>query len=118
MVYLALTVLRAKENASQDFQKKFQGDIPGVLDPNILEQHLQTLSNISKKCSNFIDRRLAHLDRREPTYIPELPEINDWCDSLNIVLRSCVDLLYAVDYIIEPKLSHNWKKIFSIPWIE
>ena len=104
-----------KRFGNEDFIRSF-GNLDYV-DPNILLNDINTLEDISKKCSEYIDWRIAHIDKREPKTIPYMSEIEEWCDTLNIILKKYMSLLKAVDYMVEPVLQHDWKEVFRQRWI-
>lgn len=106
-----------KRLGEREFVKHFGGAIGDCLDPHIIEQDIQQLVKISDDSSGFIDRRLAHLDRRGPTNIPMYSEIESWCDDLNEILRKYMLLIRATDYKVEPILEHDWKSIFRTAWL-
>lgn len=106
-----------KKLGERDFAKYFGGALGDSLDPQIIKQDLQSLEKIFADSSGFTDKRLAHLDKREPTNIPMHSEIESWCQVLNKILRKYMLLLRAVDYKIEPILQHDWKCIFCEAWL-
>jgi hypothetical protein len=106
-----------KHLGALDFAKYFGGDLGDSLDPNVISKDVQELEKVSTDSSGFTDRRLAHLDKREPTNIPMHSEIESWCLTLNRVLKKYMLLLRAVDYKIEPVLQHDWKAIFRAAWL-
>lgn len=101
----------------RDFVKHFGGMLGDRLDPHIIEQDIKNLVTVYDESSGFTDRRLAHLDKREPTSIPMYSEIESWCDVLNEILRKYMLLFRAVDYKVEPILQHDWKSIFHTAWL-
>lgn len=106
-----------KRLGEREFVRYFGGALGDRLDPHIIGQDIQNLEKVYDNSSDFIDRRLAHLDKREPTRIPMYSEIESWCDVLNEILRKYMLLFHAVDYKVEPILQHDWKSIFRISWL-
>ena len=106
-----------KRLGERDFAKYFGGKIGDSLDPQLINEDVEKLERVFADSSGFTDRRLAHLDKREPTSIPMHSEIESWCQTLNDVLRKYMLLLRAVDYKIEPVLQHDWKIIFRAAWL-
>lgn len=101
----------------QDFEKQFGGERVNSLDPKIITEDIKKLEEIFTNSSEFIDRRLAHIDKREPTSLPSHFIIESWCEILNNVFRKYMLLLRAVDYKLEPILQHDWKIIFRTAWL-
>jgi hypothetical protein len=106
-----------KKLGERDFAKYFGGNFGDSLDPQIINKDLNKLNEILGSSSKFIDRRLAHLDKREPTKMPMYFEIESGCQTLNVILKKCILLLRAIDYKIEPVLQHDWKIIFRAAWL-
>ncbi len=46
-----------------------------------------------------------------------MSEIEEWSDTLNIILKKYMSLLKAVDYMVEPVLQHDWKEVFRQRWL-
>lgn len=107
-----------KRLGERDFAKYFGGTIGDSLDPQIIKKDIQNLERVFADSSEFTDRRLAHLDKREPTSIPTYAEIEAWCQVLNDILKKYILLLRAVEYNIEPILQHDWKCIFRTAWLQ
>ena len=105
-----------RQAGNSDFER-FAGSVGNHLDPAVIQDDIEEMNTIADESSSFIDRRLAHLDHREPTQVPTYAEIDGWCDTLNLKLKKYVLLLEAADYQIEPVLHHDWKAIFRVPWI-
>jgi hypothetical protein len=61
-----------KRLGERDFDKHFGSALGDSLDPHIIEQDIQRLVKVFDDTSGFTDRRLAHLDKREPTSIPSI----------------------------------------------
>jgi hypothetical protein len=99
------------------FLEKFGGTVKTYLDPLVIEADIADLNAIADASSSFTDRRLAHLDRREPKRIPTHQELDRWCDTLNDKLKKYISLLDAADFRIPPVLSHDWRAIFRTAWL-
>jgi len=99
------------------FLKKFAGKEKIHLDPAIIEVDLSDLKEVFNKSSSYTDRRIAHLDKREPAHIPTYKELESWCDVLNSKLKKYQMLLNAADFQITPSLNHDWQAIFRKAWL-
>jgi len=106
-----------KELGNKDFERLFKGKSTNYLDPEIIKNDIKALEKISNDSSDYIDKRLAHIDKREPSIIPNNDEIESWCNTLNSILRRYILLLQAKDYKIELILEHDWKCIFRHAWL-
>jgi hypothetical protein len=123
--YSSLYVIRKPEKereewkrmGERDFVSQFGGALGDRLDPQIIDQDIQRLKKVADGSASFTDKRLAHLDKNEPTNIPMYSEIESWCDELNEILRKYLLLLRAVDYKVGPILQHDWRSIFRTAWL-
>lgn len=106
-----------KRLGARDFDKYFGGNLGDSLDPNVIIKDVQEMEKVLADSSGFVDQRIAHLDKREPTNIPLHSEIESWCLTLNRVLKKYMLLVRATDYKIEPVLKHDWKTIFRAAWL-
>lgn len=100
----------------RDF-KKFEKPDANHLNPLLIESFIETLESIDNKSKEFIDRRLAHLDKKSPGNLPTYGEIEEWCDKLNEIFDQIFLILNASTCSFETVLGHDWKEIFTVPWI-
>ena len=102
----------------RDFTKYFGGTSGvGHLDTGVIDSDINQLEAILETTKSFVDRRLAHLDTREPNHVPSLDELDTACDTLNSILKKYMLLLEGTDYQVETVLQHDWKAIFRVPWL-
>lgn len=106
-----------EREAQASFAEHFGGSVVHHLDPAIMERDLDDLTSIADSSSRYLDRRITHLDKREPDRMPTRRELENWCDVLNSKLRRYTLLLQATDYRIEPVLTHDWRAIFKEAWL-
>lgn len=105
-----------KQLGLTDF-KKFQASNKNYINPEILQEMRATLEKIANDSKPIIDRRLAHLDRREPQSVPTYGQIENWCDQLNDIFRKLYLFLTASEILIGSNSDQEWKEIFKFPWI-
>jgi hypothetical protein len=83
-----------------------------------IEGDLQQLLKIDHLHKNYVDRRIAHYDKREN--IATIGTYQDLYDAVaffeGIVVKYNL-LLNATTIILLPYLDYNWKDIFKQPWI-
>lgn len=101
------------EIARAKFINHFGGATKKHLDPEVIKADIGALEAIADASSGYIDRRLAHLDQREPDGIPTLQELDTWCEALNAKLKKFYLLLYCVDLEIPTVLQHDWLAILK-----
>jgi hypothetical protein len=105
-----------KELGLTDF-KKIQAPNKNCINPEILQEMRTTLDKIANDSKPIIDRRLAHLDKREPQSVPTYGQIENWCDQLNDIFRRLYLFLTASDFSIGSNSDQEWREIFKFPWI-
>lgn len=103
--------------AKAEFLHRFGGNTKTHVDPAGIKDDITELESVFQKSSSFIDRRLAHQDKREPDHIPTLPEVETWCETLNATFKKYYLLLFCSDYVITPIFEHDWQAIFRVPWL-
>ena len=106
-----------KDLADKDFDR-FAAQGASHIDPSQVEKDLNRLRDITKKCEDFADKRIAHRDKREPK---DLPTYNEVDDCINLLDELYVKYLLmfeakAMDTLL-PTWQYDWKEIFRTPWI-
>lgn len=67
----------------------------------------------------FIDRRIAHRDRKEADAVPTVKDLDDAIDYLEQLLRKYYNLFRALDTPdLLPVWQYDWKVVFNRPWVE
>ena len=94
--------------------------VPGAphIDSSQVESDLRRLREVTKKCEDFADKRIAHRDKREPKSLPTYNEVDD-CINLLDELYVKYLLMFeakAMDTLL-PTWQYDWKEIFRTPWI-
>ena len=105
------------DHADTDFDK-FSGQGNPHIDPLIVIRDLQELKAAAVKSESFIDRRVSHFDKREPTMFPTYDDINH---SVNLIDRLLVKYGFVLKLesrdTIMPAAQNGWLGIFRTPWI-
>lgn len=102
---------------SATFDKYFAGDTKNYLDPKIVDSDLERLRSISKRCKSYADKRIAHLDKSPIQNIPKYSDLDDWITELQDIFWKYNLLLTGGDMDLQVKLSHDWKEIFRVAWL-
>ena len=100
------------------FDEKFAGACAEHIDPIIVCQDLYKLKALSKMVEDFADKRVSHLDRRQPD-IPDFNALDDCIDCLAELIQKYYLLVMAVDLggDLWVDFTTDWKGIFHQPWI-
>jgi len=104
--------------ADKDFNR-FATPGAAHINSSQVEEDLQQLRDITLKCEDFADKRIAHRDKREPKAPPTYNEVDD-CISLLDELYVKYLLMFeakAMDTLL-PTWQDDWKEIFRTPWIQ
>ncbi|WP_417542848.1 AbiU2 domain-containing protein [Methylophaga thalassica] len=107
-----------QEFADKDFNNFAKPD-QSHIDATLIESDLSELRNITKRCEDFTDKRLAHRDKREPKEIPTFKDL-DSCIELLDKLYVKYHLLFhatSIDTLL-PTWQYDWKSIFRQSWID
>jgi len=107
-----------QEFADKDFNNFAKPD-QSHIDATLIESDLSELRNITKRCEDFTDKRLAHRDKREPKEIPTFKDL-DSCIELLDKLYVKYHLLFhatSMDTLL-PTWQYDWKSIFRQSWID
>lgn len=103
--------------ADRDFNK-FAAPTAAHIDPKLVEADLARLRDVSRRCEEFADKRVAHRDKRDPTELPTYNEV-DACIELLDQLYSRYFLLFHASNMesLLPTWQYDWKAVFRVPWI-
>ena len=106
-----------KKRAEKEF-KKFSGKLKTHVDPDCVSQDLTLLSKACKPILKYVNKRVAHRDKKEFTTLPTYNDLNKAIDLLLDVYKKYVLLLRGVQYFIEVTPLWDWKEVFKVAWIE
>jgi len=105
-----------EDHADRDFNK-FCGDDPSCISAQMVKQDLRHLEEVTKKCENFADRRIAHRDKRKPNVLPKFIEVDECIEVLD---KLCVKyhLIFHAAWkkSLMPTYQYDWLQIFNEPW--
>lgn len=97
----------------------FTGAGKGHLKSSVVDEDLRRLKELGERCEHYVDRRIAHLDRKGVRTPPKYLDLNRCIDFLEEFIVK-YQLLFRTGYSesFTPKVRGDWKEIFTIPWIE
>lgn len=104
-----------RKGALAEFDRLW-GDAHGLVRPSILTDHGSALNEASKHIASWVDRTIAHLDKRGPASNPTFSELDDAILTLGQVLKSCLLLLRAESWMsLTPTPQDDWQAPFRRP---
>lgn len=87
-----------------------------VISKKKIQDNIQELSLIGEKVTVFVDRGIAHLDKRGTENTVTYNDLSDCLDILNKIACKYIGLLTAEGYAsLKPVIQFNWEKIFTVP---
>lgn len=87
--------------------------------PQMLKDDKTRLESKAKILAEFVDRRIAHWDKRKPKVIPSFKELDDCIKLLDQTYVKYHLLFHAVAMdTLMPTYQYEWKSIFCEPWLK
>lgn len=86
--------------------------------PQKVTADMDKLKKAAEACEEFVDKRVAHRDRRQPRVVPTYDQLDDCIKLLDEMYVKYHLLFYAVGMTtLYPEPQYNWKDIFYQPWL-
>ena len=107
-------------HVEQGWRDQFDPNDLGHLDPSIPASDLGELRAASEKVTDYVDRHLAHSDRRPlpAASLPTLDDVHDAVEKIGGLYKRYYNLLTASSWaFLVPVIQHDWKAVFREPWI-
>ena len=114
--YVALYGEDARDFGHRDFDR-IAGQGRSHIDPEMVINDLVQLERETQKVKGYVDRRIAHMDRRAPKGLPTLGEVDECLSLFKELLQKYLLIFRATTYEILPVRDYDWKQIFREPWI-
>lgn len=93
---------------------------PGAahIDAGLVLTDMAELKDVTAKCEDFADKRLAHHDKRDPKQLPTYNDIDAAIDLLDqLYCRYALMLEAQAPDTLLPTWQYDWKEIFRTPWL-
>jgi hypothetical protein len=89
------------------------------LEPDTVTADINELRTASEKVKHFVDRGVAHSDRRalKPDELPTLEDVHESIDVVGCVYQRYAMLLTQGIPSLSPVIPEDWKAIFRVPWL-
>ena len=87
--------------------------------PRMVKDDFARLESAAKTHEEFVDKRIAHWDKRKPKVIPSFRELDD-CIKLLDQTYVKYHFLFHAEFIdtLMPTYQYEWKSIFCEPWLK
>lgn len=106
------------EEANSIFDK-IVGKGKDHIDPKEVLKEIDIFKGKKDKFEEFINKRVAHQDKRKVTKIPVTKDLEDFIKYLKELTIKYSMLFDGLDHLdIEPSIQVNWTDIFKILWIQ
>jgi len=106
----------AEEFGHRDFDK-IAGQGRSHIDPAMVINDLEQLEQKTRNVKQYVDRRIAHMDKRAPKGLPTFGEVDECLNLFKQLLEKYLLIFRAATYVILPVRDYDWKQIFREPWI-
>jgi len=102
--------------ADEDFDK-FCGADPNYISQKMVEDDLDSLRRVTKKCEDFADKRVAHRDKRDPKSLLKFGDVDD-CIEFFDNLYCKYQLIFHAESTgsLKPSYLTDWEAVFDHPW--
>jgi hypothetical protein len=110
-----------EQHAHRTWDQEFARDGGDHLDPAIPAADLAALRRDSAKVIKWVNRHVAHNDRRAipPDKVPTVDDIHDAVVHIGAAYNRYFAMLTAAEWArITPFIHHDWKAVFRVPWIK
>lgn len=108
---------RMEELADRDFDRFCQNPGDPCISAGMVRKDLVQLNEVARACEEFADRRIAHLDKREPKSLPKFREIDEAIDTLDSLYVKYHLILHGGSIrTLMPTYQYDWQEIFDHPW--
>lgn len=84
----------------------------------MVKSDFTTLKSVSAKVEDFVDKRIAHHDKRRPKVLPKFHEVDTCIATLDTLYVKYHLIFHAasVDTLMPP-YQYDWKEVFYEPWL-
>ena len=84
----------------------------------VIRRHQRELVTSAQRLKRFVDKHVAHNDRRPMRRLPTYTELDDCIDLLGRLVKDYTLLLEQRTLTdVEPVIQYDWKAPFRVPWI-
>src|SRR5262249_43857315 len=101
----------------RDFNR-FSSPTAKTIHRRVIQRHHRDLLHAAARLKGFVDKHVAHRDRRPMRRLPTYAELDDCIDVLGRLAKA-YSLLLEQSALVEvvPVIQEDWKAPFRVPWI-
>ena len=103
-------------NANKEFDLHV-GEGRDCIDSDDLNSRLEDVRNASGLVKDYVDKLVAHTDKKVPDKLPTFNDLDNAIDAIGIFFKYLHILLNQGSAILEPVEEYRWEKLFREPWI-
>lgn len=105
--------------ANRQWDEKFAGkDDPDVLDPELVARDLRALVDGGRQMREYVNRHVAHMDRRGSQTLPTYDDIDDAIDLIGTLFSRYYGLIMAASHTqLEAVFQDDWAAPLREPWL-
>lgn len=116
-LYKDSVVIKVVRNLADRHFDRFCGDDPAYISPIMVADDLHCLKDLSKKCEDFADKRIAHRDKSDPKTLLKFSEIDTCIEALDKLYVKYHQIFHASSMdTLMPTYQDDWQEIFDEPW--
>ena len=85
--------------------------------PAVVDQEIEELKRVTQKLKKYVDKRVAHYDRKSPPLAPSYKDIDEAFEFLGGLLSRYYQFFRGASFSEGPYIQYDWKQIFRLAWI-
>lgn len=107
-----------RDAGHRDFER-FASPAAKTIHRRVIRRHQRELGAAAERLKRFVDKHVAHNDRRPMRRLPTYAELDDCIDLLGRLAKD-YNLLLEQSALVEilPVIQDDWKAPFRVPWIQ
>jgi hypothetical protein len=83
---------------------------------DIIEKDIENVRNLGSEIESYVDRKLAHLDKKGWTGQVTYGDLKKIIEQFNQIVCKYLSLITAkANITLKPSIAFNWKSIFRVP---
>ena len=84
----------------------------------MVQKDFTELKSVSAKVEEFVDKRIAHRDKRKPKVLPKFHEVDTCIVTLDKLYVKYHLIFHAASMdTLMPTYQYDWKEVFYEPWL-
>jgi len=106
-----------RDAGHRDFER-FASLAAKTIDRRVIRRHQRELLAAAGRLKTFVNKHVAHNDRRPMRQLPTYAELDDCIDLLGRLAKTyCLLLEQSALVEVVPVIQHDWKAPFRVSWI-